>query len=180
MKKVELDTKIEGLLAFQPNVYKDHRGYFLETFNSDRYKEFGLDVQFVQDNISSSQPNVLRGLHMQKEHPQGKLVSVLEGRVWDVAVDLRPNSPTFKQWFGLFLDGELKTQFYIPPGFAHGFVVVGDQPALFHYKCTDKYYGDDQVCLLWNDVDLNIKWPVATPLLSEQDAKAKLLKEYLS
>lgn len=173
-------TPIEGLLIFKPKVFGDTRGFFLETYNAVRYKEAGLRETFVQDNMSFSQRGVLRGLHFQKPYTQGKLVSVVQGQVWDVAVDLRQNSPTFGQWYGVYLDGESKTQFYVPPGFAHGFVVTSET-ALFSYKCTDTYHPECESSLLWNDPDVGIRWPeiqgMSAPQLSVKDAQAPRLKD---
>jgi dTDP-4-dehydrorhamnose 3,5-epimerase len=170
-------TPIEGLLILEPKIFGDHRGFFLETYNQQRYQEAGIKEHFVQDNLSYSQKGVLRGLHFQKPHTQGKLVSVVSGQVWDVAVDLRSKSPTFGRWFGLFLDSESKTQFYVPPGFAHGFVVTSDT-ALFSYKCTDVYHPECEGSLRWNDPEVGILWPSDTePQLSAKDAAAPLLKE---
>lgn len=170
-------TEIEGLLVIEPKVFGDSRGYFFETYNQERYAAEGLDVRFVQDNLSYSQKGVLRGLHYQKPFTQGKLVSVIEGQVWDVAVDLRSDSPTFGRWFGLFLDSEQKNQFYVPPGFAHGFVVTSPT-ALFSYKCTEVYHPETEGALRWNDPEVGIKWPIDfEPQLSGKDAAAPLLRE---
>jgi dTDP-4-dehydrorhamnose 3,5-epimerase len=172
-----LRTEIEGLLIIEPKVFGDTRGFFLETYNRDRYVAEGLDATFVQDNLSYSQKGVLRGLHYQKPFTQGKLVSVVEGQVWDVAVDLRANSPTFGRWFGLFLDAEKKNQLYVPPGFAHGFVVTSPT-ALFSYKCTDVYHPETEGSLRWNDPDVGIQWPLDfEPQLSGKDAQAPLLRD---
>lgn len=169
-------TPISGLLIIEPKVFGDSRGFFLESYNQQRYFEAGLKETFVQDNLSYSQKGVLRGLHFQKPYTQGKLVSVLQGQVWDVAVDLRTQSPTFGQWYGLFLDAEKKTQFYVPAGFAHGFVVTSDT-ALFAYKCTDLYHPEHEGSVRWNDPDVGIRWPIDfTPQLSTKDASAPLLK----
>lgn len=169
-------TPIEGLLIIEPKIFGDNRGFFLETFNQQRYQDAGINEPFIQDNLSYSQKGVLRGLHFQKPHTQGKLVGVVAGQVWDVAVDLRTQSPTFGSWFGLFLDSQSKTQFYVPPGFAHGFVVTSDT-ALFSYKCTDVYHPECEGSLRWNDPDVGIRWPSDTePQLSAKDAEAPLLK----
>lgn len=149
---------IDGLYLITPAVHEDGRGYFVETFNQQDLQEAGLDATFVQDNESRSRKGVLRGLHFQKQHPQGKLVRVIAGKVFDVAVDLRPGSATFGKWQGVRLDGETKQQFYIAPGFAHGFLVLSDE-AVFAYKCTDFYHPEDEGGLLWNDSDLSIAWP---------------------
>lgn len=158
---------LEGLLIIQPRVFSDDRGYFFETYQTQRYTECGMPP-FVQDNLSRSQKNVLRGLHYQLPHAQGKLVSVIQGTVWDVAVDIRRSSPTFGQWFGITLSEENHTQFYIPPGFAHGFCVLSDD-VIFSYKCTDFYTPQAEHGIAWNDPSLNIPWPVSEPILSPKD-----------
>lgn len=174
--KVET-TEISGLLVIQPDVFGDTRGFFMETWNRRRYVEAGLpEVDFVQDNISLSRRGTLRGLHFQNPRAQGKLVSVLEGEVYDVAVDLRRSSPTFGRWHGIRLDAENKVQFYIPPGFAHGFAVLSET-ALFHYKCTDYYSPQDELAIRWDDPDIGIVWPLENPILSARDARAPLLKD---
>jgi len=149
---------IEGLIEVQPKVFGDERGYFFECWSQRDYKEAGFNLSFVQDNQSSSIKGVLRGLHFQKTHPQGKLVRAIEGEVFDVAVDLRKKSPTYAKWHAVTLCGKKQNQFYIPPGFAHGFVVTSEK-AVFAYKCTDFYYPDDEGGLIWNDNDVGIKWP---------------------
>lgn len=149
---------IEGLYVIQPTVHGDSRGYFMETYNQRDMAKCGLDMTFVQDNQSMSTKGVLRGLHFQINHPQGKLVRVIKGRVFDVAVDMRKDSPTYLQWFGVELSEENKKQFYIPPGFAHGFLVMSDT-AEFCYKCTDFYHPNDEGGLAWNDPSIGIKWP---------------------
>ena len=149
---------ISGLYVIEPAVYGDKRGYFMETYNQNDMKEAGLDMVFVQDNQSSSSKGVLRGLHFQKEHPQGKLVRALRGSVFDVAVDLRKGSSTFGQWYGVELTEENHKQFYIPEGFAHGFLVLSDY-AEFCYKCTDFYHPEDEGGLAWNDPSIGIQWP---------------------
>lgn len=149
---------IEGLYVIEPTVFKDERGYFVETYNQNDMKEAGLDMVFVQDNQSSSTKGVLRGLHFQKEFPQGKLVRVVKGSVFDVAVDLRSDSETYGKWFGVELTEENKKQFYIPEGFAHGFLVLSDL-AEFCYKCTDFYHPGDEGGLAWNDPEIGIEWP---------------------
>lgn len=149
---------IEGLYIIEPAVHGDSRGYFMETYNQNDMHEAGLDMVFVQDNQSMSTKGVLRGLHTQKEHPQGKLVRVIRGRVFDVAVDLRPGSPTYGKWYGLELSEENKKQFYVSPGFAHGFLVLSDV-AEFCYKVTDFYHPDDELGIAWNDPAVGIQWP---------------------
>lgn len=171
------DTKIRGVKIIQPKVFGDARGFFLETFERKRYQELlDIDLDFVQDNHSRSSRGVLRGLHFQKKNPQGKLVRVVRGEVFDVVVDIRPDSPTYGAWEGVILSEENKIQFWIPPGLAHGFVVLSDM-ADFEYKCTDYYNPAHEGCLLWNDPDVGVEWPIANPLLSEKDKLGKLLKE---
>lgn len=162
-------TEIEGLLIIEPKVFGDDRGFFYETFHSERYKDAGIPLDFVQDNRSRSSKGVLRGLHFQKTRPQGKLVTVTKGCVFDVAVDIRPDSNTFGLYKSVELSEENKIQFYIPPGFAHGFYVMSDV-ADFQYKCTDFYFPEDESGLIWNDKDVNIQWPELTPLLSVKDS----------
>ena len=171
-----LPTRLPGAVIIEPDVFGDARGYFLETWNRQRYAAAGLDVDFVQDNLSFSRRGTLRGLHFQNPRAQGKLVSVLIGEVYDVAVDIRHGSQTFGQWVGATLSAENKRQFYIPPGFAHGFCVTSDT-ALFAYKCTDFYNAPTEATIRWNDPELGIDWPVADPLLSEKDRAAPCLRE---
>lgn len=152
---------IPGLYVIEPTIHGDHRGYFMETYNLRDMQEQGLDMVFVQDNQSMSVKGVLRGLHAQKEFPQGKLVRVIKGRVFDVAVDMRPGSETFGQWFGVELTEENKKQFYISPGFAHGFLVLSDT-AEFCYKVTDFYHPNDEIGIAWNDPAIGIQWPGVT------------------
>lgn len=164
-----IDTKIADVKIIEPKVFGDERGFFLETFQSEKYKrELNIKDDFVQDNHSRSAKNVLRGLHFQRRNPQGKLVRVVKGEVFDVAVDIRPESPTFKQWVGVYLSEDNKTQFWIPPGLAHGFVVISDY-ADFEYKCTNYYDPESEGCLFWNDPEIGIDWPVTNPILSEKD-----------
>jgi len=167
---------LEGLVLIKPRVFADERGFFKETFRQRDYREAGIDLPFVQDNLSRSTYSTLRGLHFQPRQPQGKLVSVIRGRVFDVAVDIRVGSPTFMKWHGLVLDDENHWQFYISPGFAHGFVVLSEV-ADFHYKCTDYYRPDDQGHIRWNDPDINIDWPIQEPTLSPKDANAPSLRD---
>lgn len=150
---------IEGLYVIEPTVFKDERGYFVETYNQNDMKEAGLDIVFVQDNQSMSTRGVLRGLHFQKQFPQGKLVRVVRGKVFDVAVDLRSDSKTYGKWFGVELSAENMKQFYIPEGFAHGFLVLSDE-AEFCYKCTDFYHPGDEGGLAWNDPEIGVEWPL--------------------
>jgi dTDP-4-dehydrorhamnose 3,5-epimerase len=161
---------ISGLLIIEPKVFGDARGFFLETWNLNRYREAGVGADFVQDNLSFSRRGILRGLHFQNPKPQGKLLQVLQGEVFDVAVDIRRSSPTFGKWHGLVLSGDNKRQFYIPSGFAHGFAVLSET-ALFHYKCTEIYSPQDEMAIRWDDPDIGIKWPLQEPLLSERDKK---------
>jgi dTDP-4-dehydrorhamnose 3,5-epimerase len=168
-------TKLEDCVIIEPKVLGDERGFFLETFQVDRYADLaGITLPFVQDNHSRSSKGVLRGLHFQKTAPQGKLVRVVRGEVYDVAVDIRHGSPTYGQWEAVILSEENKRQFWVPPGFAHGFLVLSDT-ADFEYKCTDYYDPTDEVSVLWNDTDLDIPWPVADPVLSDKDASADRL-----
>lgn len=171
-----LPCEISGLLVFEPKVFGDARGFFLETYNRRRYQEAGLEAEFVQDNLSFSRYGTLRGLHAQNPNPQGKLLQVLQGEVFDVAVDLRRSSPTFGKWHAVLLSAENKRQFYVPPGFGHGFAVLSET-ALFHYKCTELYSPKDELTVRWDDPDLGIQWPVKEPLLSERDAQAPRLRE---
>lgn len=174
-----IETGIEGLYIIEPTVFGDNRGYFMETYNFKDFKEAGLDMIFVQDNQSKSKRGVLRGLHFQYKHPQGKLVRVTKGEVFDVAVDLRKNSKTYGKWYGVILSEENKRQFYIPEGFAHGFLVLSEE-AEFVYKCTDYYHPEDEGGIIWNDPDININWPldkVEEVILSEKDKKWKTLRE---
>ncbi len=170
-------TEIEGVYVIEPKVFGDNRGYFMETYNEQEFKNNGLDYNFVQDNQSKSKKGVLRGLHFQKTHPQAKLVRVLEGEVFDVAVDLRKGSKTYGKWVGVILSEENKKQFMIPRGFAHGFVVLSET-AVFAYKCDDFYHPEDEGGIMWNDPDINIEWPYKGELLlSEKDKVHSLLKE---
>lgn len=172
-------TKIDGLYIIEPKLYGDNRGYFMETYSEREFFENGLTMKFVQDNQSKSKKGVLRGLHFQTEHSQGKLVRVIQGEVFDVAVDLRPGSKTFGQWEGVTLTAENNLQFYIPEGFAHGFLVLSDE-ALFTYKCSDFYHPEFDGGIQWNDPDVNIQWPldgIEEILLSDKDKNLKALKE---
>jgi dTDP-4-dehydrorhamnose 3,5-epimerase len=171
-----IPTDLPGLLIIEPQVFGDHRGFFMETWNLNRYREHGIDAQFVQDNFSRSRRGTLRGLHWQKPNAQGKLVSVLEGEVFDVALDIRNGSPTYKRWLGVNLSAENKRQVYLPPGFAHGFVVLSES-ALFHYKCTDYYSPKDELTIRWDDPEIGIAWPIKDPNLSAKDAQAARLKD---
>lgn len=171
--------EIEGLYVIEPTVFADERGYFMETYNQKDMEEAGLHLNFVQDNQSMSTKGVLRGLHFQKQYPQGKLVRVVRGAVYDVAVDLRKDSKTFGKWFGVELSAENKKQFYIPEGFAHGFLVLTDE-AEFCYKCTDFYHANDEGGIAWNDEELGIQWPIKEGdclTISEKDQNWLPLKE---
>ena len=174
MGKIKITScGMEGLYVIEPTVFYDERGYFVETYNQNDFKAEGLDMVFVQDNQSMSSRGVLRGLHYQKQYPQGKLVRVVRGTVFDVAVDLRASSETYGKWFGVELSAENKKQFYIPQGFAHGFLVLSDV-AEFAYKCTDFYHPGDEGGLIWNDPDIGVEWPIEEGmqlLISEKDQK---------
>ena len=163
------ETRLPGVLLIEPDVYGDARGSFLEIWQARRYADAGLDQGFVQDNVSHSGQGVLRGLHLQNPQGQGKLVQVLAGEVFDVAVDLRVGSATFGQWFGTILSVDNARQLWVPAGFAHGFCVVGDS-ATFLYKCTEFYVPEAEVGIVWNDPDIGIDWPVAEPTVSDKDA----------
>jgi len=163
-----IETPLPGVLIIEPKVSGDHRGFFLETFQVDRYREAGITLPFVQDNHSRSRRGVLRGLHFQKTRPQGKLVSVSHGAVYDVAVDINPTSNTYGKFVGVELNDENHRQLWIPPGYAHGFCVLSEV-ADFQYKCTDFYFPADEGGLIWNDPDVGIRWPVAEPQLSVKD-----------
>ena len=174
-----IETKLPGLLIIEPKVFGDDRGFFKETFQAERYREAGIEYDFVQDNHSRSQKGVLRGLHFQITKPQGKLVSCSKGSVFDVAVDVNPLSETFGQYVGIELTEDNHRQMWVPPGYAHGFCVLTDM-ADFQYKCTDYYDPSDEGGLIWNDPDVAIDWPIDQPLLSEKDAKLQTLKELLN
>lgn len=172
-----IPTQLKDCVIIEPKVFGDHRGFFLETFQADRYRDMaGISLPFVQDNHSRSAKGVLRGLHFQKTKPQGKLVRVVSGEVYDVAVDIRPDSPSFGQWEGVILSEENKRQLWVPPGFAHGFVVLSDT-ADFEYKCTDYYDPSDEGSLIWNDPAMAITWPLKNPTLSDKDSKAPTFAE---
>ena len=172
-------TSLKDCVIIEPRVFGDERGFFLETFQAVRYEqEAGIDLPFVQDNHSRSARGVLRGLHFQKTKPQGKLVRVVRGEVYDVALDIRKGSPTFGEWEGVILSDDNKKQFWVPPGFAHGFVVLSDT-ADFEYKCTDYYDPSDEGCILWSDPDLDIPWPITNPVMSAKDQSAKRLVDLL-
>lgn len=170
------ETKLPGVLVIEPDVYGDARGYFLETWSAKRYAEAGLPQTYVQDNMSFSTKGILRGLHLQHPKGQGKLVHVIAGEVFDVAVDVRVGSPTFGHWDGVLLSSDNRKQIYIPPGFAHGFCVTGES-ALFAYKCTELYHRETELGVIWNDPDIGIDWPIAEPVLSGKDAAFPKLSE---
>ncbi|HAW1265254.1 TPA: dTDP-4-dehydrorhamnose 3,5-epimerase [Escherichia coli] len=175
-----INTFINGLKIIEPQVHVDNRGFFLETYSEEEYCELiGRELHFVQDNHSRSTKGVLRGLHFQSKHPQGKLVRVTRGIVFDVAVDLRINSQTFGKWFGIILSEENKRQLWLPEGFAHGFQVLSDIVD-FEYKCTDYYYPEFERTLLWNDADVNIAWPLPLSIISEKDKRGHSLSEIKS
>ena len=174
-----IPTAIPEVMIIEPRVFGDHRGFFMETWRQDRFVEAGIDLPFVQDNHSSSTKGVLRGLHYQIQQPQGKLVRVIAGEVFDVAVDLRRSSPTFGQWVGETLSAENKRMFWVPPGFGHGFFVTSDY-AEFVYKCTDLYAPQYERSIRWDDPDIGIRWPLDAgeePILSEKDSAAAWLKD---
>ena len=173
-------TKIEGLLIIQPKVFGDDRGYFFESYRLDKLRENGVDLDFVQDNESMSGKGILRGLHFQNPpYAQGKLVRVIKGKVLDVAVDIRKNSPTYGHWHSIILSEKNKTIFWIPPGFAHGFHSMEDN-TLFQYKCTNYYNKEAEGSILWNDPDLNIDWGINNPLVSDKDKNVPLFKDLQS
>jgi dTDP-4-dehydrorhamnose 3,5-epimerase len=177
--KVE-KTHIDGLLVITPTVFGDERGHFFESFRKDTLKAYGVETDFVQDNQSLSSKGILRGLHFQKDpHAQGKLVRVLQGSVIDVAVDIRPNSLTYGQHFSIELNESNKTMFYIPPGFAHGFLTLEDN-TIFAYKCTNYYHKESEGCVLWNSPSLEINWGIDSPILSEKDKIATDFADFKS
>jgi dTDP-4-dehydrorhamnose 3,5-epimerase len=171
-----IQNKLPGCVVIEPAVFGDERGFFFEGWNAARFGGLGLPDRFVQSNVSSSSKGVLRGLHYQWPRPQGKLVSVLEGEVYDVAVDIRRGSPTFGQWEAVVLSAQNKRQFWIPEGFAHGFAVLSDT-ALFHYLCTDVYVKEVDAGVRWNDADIAVDWPLSAPTLSAKDESAPFLKD---
>ena len=170
------ETELPGVMILEPKVFGDARGFFLETWNQERYREAGIPAGFVQDNLSFSGKGTLRGLHFQNPNAQGKLVQVLQGEVYDVAVDIRQGSPTFGKWVSVTLSAENRRQVFVPAGFAHGFCVISDN-ALFSYKCTDIYNPKAEVSIIWNDPDIGIDWPVTEPELSEKDRLASRLSQ---
>lgn len=175
-----IETEVKGLLIVKPRVFADARGYFFESYNEDVFKKHGIDAHFMQDNQSLSSSNVLRGLHFQAPpFDQGKLVRVITGAVLDVAVDIRKGSPTYGKHVALELNEENKTMFFIPPGFAHGFLTLRDN-TIFSYKCTNVYNKESEGCVLWNDADLGIDWNCANPILSEKDIAGTPFKSFVS
>jgi dTDP-4-dehydrorhamnose 3,5-epimerase len=170
------ETELEGVLIIEPSVYEDARGFFLETYHQNRYRELGIQSDFVQDNMSFSKKGTLRGLHFQHPHDQAKLVQVAKGTVFDVVVDIRRGSPFFGKWIGAYLSDEKNQQVFIPEGFAHGFCVISEY-AVFIYKCSDFYAHECERGILWSDPDLDIKWPVENALVSEKDLKLPRLKD---
>ena len=171
-----IETQLPGVLIIEPKVFGDHRGFFLESFQVERYRQAGIDLPFVQDNHSRSQRGVLRGLHFQRSRPQGKLVSVSRGAVYDVAVDIDPKSPTCGEFVGVELNDENHRQLWVPPGYAHGFCVLSEV-ADYQYKCTDLYFPEDEGGLIWNDPDVNIPWPISDPQLSAKDMRHPVLRD---
>jgi dTDP-4-dehydrorhamnose 3,5-epimerase len=171
-----VETTLPGVILVEPRVFGDSRGYFFESYHAKRYEEAGISTHFVQDNLSRSVKGTLRGLHFQEPHGQGKLVYCVRGAVFDVAVDIRRGSPNFGKWFGAELSEENHRQMWVPPGFAHGFCVLSDS-ADFFYKCTDLYHAECDRGVAWNDPDIDVKWPIETPLLSEKDRKLPRLKD---
>lgn len=168
-------TKIPGVLIIEPKLHGDERGWFSESWQADRYAAAGIPGPFVQDNMAKSGKGILRGLHVQHPHAQGKLVQVISGCVFDVAVDIRAGSPTFGQWVGVELSGDNLRQFWVPAGFAHGYLVTSEE-SIFSYKCTDTYHPETEFSILWNDPEIGIQWPLdGRPLLSDKDASAPLL-----
>ncbi|WP_137971671.1 dTDP-4-dehydrorhamnose 3,5-epimerase [Pseudomonas sp. F(2018)] len=173
-----IETVLPGVLIIEPKMFGDARGFFLESFQVERYREAGIDLPFVQDNHSRSRRGVLRGLHFQRSRPQGKLVRVSRGAVYDVAVDIDPTSPTCGRFVGVELSDENHRQMWVPPGYAHGFCVLSDI-ADFEYKCTDLYFPEDEGGLMWNDPDVNIPWPIEAPQLSAKDQLNPSLRRLL-
>jgi len=169
-------TSLAGVLVVEPQLFRDSRGFFMETYHQSKFAAAGINSEFVQDNHSYSAAGVLRGLHYQHEHPQGKLVRAIRGSVFDVAVDLRKSSRTFGQWFGTELSAENHRQLYIPTGFAHGFAVLSPDAEVV-YKATDVYHPGDEYTIAWNDPDLNITWPSVNPVVSDKDAAGKRLRD---
>lgn len=170
------ETTLPGVVLYKPRVFRDDRGFFMETFHAEHYREAGLSREFVQDNYSHSCRGTMRGLHYQLHHAQGKLVSVIWGTIFDVAVDIRRGSPTFGSWVGQTLSDENRYQLYIPEGFAHGFFVLSEEADVM-YKCTDYYMPGDEYGIRWDDPDIGVQWPSGDPILSEKDARLPFLKD---
>lgn len=171
------DTALPGVKLVEPKVFGDQRGFFYESYHADRYAAAGIDETFVQDNVSFSRGAVLRGLHLQHPHGQAKLVGVLEGKIFDVAVDVRAGSETFGQWVGVELSADNKKQLFIPKGFAHGFCTLSET-VLFSYKCSDYYMPENETAIAWNDPEIGIKWPQGDPVLSQKDSAGISLSQY--
>ncbi len=171
-----LSTFLPGVLILEPAVFEDKRGFFMETYHQKRFADAGVELSFVQDNLSHSVKGTLRGLHYQLHRAQAKLIQVIQGQIFDVAVDIRRGSPTFGKWTGIQLSGENRRQVFVPPGFAHGFCVASETADVV-YKCTDVYAPDDEGGILWSDPDLAIDWPVSRPLLSEKDSQCPCLAD---
>jgi dTDP-4-dehydrorhamnose 3,5-epimerase len=174
--KFSPSSVLPEVIIIEPQLFRDHRGYFMETYHQEKFLSAGIEVRFVQDNQSQSSRGTLRGLHYQIQRPQGKLVRAIRGEIYDVCVDIRRSSPRFGKWFGTVLTDENKRAMYIPPNFAHGFCVLSDT-AEFSYKCTDFYFPDYERAIRWNDPDLAIDWPIQEPILSEKDASCPLLRD---
>ena len=171
------ESGIKGVFIIEPDVYEDDRGFFMETFHNERYRKLlGINLDFVQDNISRSSKNVLRGMHFQKNYPQGKIVRASRGEILDVVVDLRKGSPTYGTWESFRLSEKNKLQIWIPPGFAHGFLVMSDS-ADIDYKCTEYYQPEDELCLMWNDPEVAIDWTINEPIVTGKDKKGLSLKD---
>ena len=171
------ESGIKGVFIIEPDVYEDDRGFFMETFHNERYRKLlGINLDFVQDNISRSSKNVLRGMHFQKNYPQGKIVKASRGEILDVVVDLRKGSPTYGTWESFRLSEKNKLQVWIPPGFAHGFLVMSDS-ADIDYKCTEYYHPKDELCLMWNDPEVAIDWTINEPIVTGKDKKGLSLKD---
>jgi dTDP-4-dehydrorhamnose 3,5-epimerase len=174
-----LRTELDGVIVVEPDVFRDERGFFLETYHARKFTEGGIAAAFVQDNHSMSKRGTLRGLHAQRRRPQGKLVRVVRGEIFDVAVDIRHGSPTFKKWAGVALSEENHREVYVPPGFAHGFCVTSDVAEVI-YKCTDLYDPADEFGIAWNDPEIAIRWPVENPIISEKDSRAPRISEVVA
>jgi dTDP-4-dehydrorhamnose 3,5-epimerase len=173
-----MSTELDGVLVIEPDIFRDTRGFFLETYHEGKYREGGVAQRFTQDNHSRSERGTIRGLHAQRMHPQGKLIRVLQGEIFDVVVDIRKGSPTFRRWIKVELTADNFLQCYVPPGFAHGFCVRSEF-AEVEYKCTDFYNPSDELRIIWNDPSIGVRWPTAKPLLSEKDRDARILDELM-